>query len=690
IAQAGSPLHHILSSIPADKGVQLRNLFGLLQSNTVTPSEFLARARTLLDPAQFEILDRIRRRQPAGETPSTPTTSQPPSGPGTPGVTTTPTTTTSGTITPSRSVATAASAPPHSVALPPVALPNRPTQQGPSLSLPNPQPGAIQASSTSLITPRPPPASGPATPSIALPPSSSTVGTPTAQSAPVRKRNTDTNAAGSTPSEGSKTSSKRAKTENQNLALGGANAGTSAFSLPSTPGPATPGVNGAPSTSSINKVSLPGQQKSAHSVAATSGAGSASGVTASGTAAGGSSATASKSSSTAVNAEKVNYDNITDVMGYVGVDLKEESDNIMRDNDGYSKTGSNADGTDRTRVQTFVNAKLLKTTVEKIATSHKLQSVDPDVVAYLAIATQERLRGLMEQMIHASKHRTRSLATAPPPMYDEEHAMYKIGVSQDAKKQLLAIERVEREEETKRKEQIAERERKLAAGEDPDDNGESSVGGIGAGNKKSKKVKETGPGVSAKNMSEEARKKAANQTALGFAGGSGRSYSWMMGGGGGGGGAGGAGGGAPSPLPTTPMAPSLSSGPANAGSPSASGGVSIGGGPMKPGLSRGSTMPTTSVSTAAGSAVNSPSITGSAIGGSAALASPSLTRSATTIGGSMILPPSTLGRLSTMRDGTRTVNVRDVLFCLERDRGGGGGAGSGQRVLIKTYAKRLR
>ena len=321
-----------------------------------------------------------------------------------------------------------------------------------------------------------------------------------------------------------------------------------------------------------------------------------------------------------------------------------------------------------------------------LATTQKLQTVDPDVVAYLAMAVQERLRGLTEQMIQASKHRGRSLATAPPPMYDEEHAMYKIGVNQDVKKQLLAIERVEREEETKRKEQLAERERRLAAGEDLDENGEPVAGG---GAKKGKKIKEGGPGVSARNMTEEARKKVANQTALGFAGGSGRTYSWMMGAGGAG--AGGSGGGAQSPLPSTPMAPSLSSGPVNASSPLASGGVSIGGGPLKPGLARGSTMPTTSSSTMPGGSVASPNVSGSAMSNSPALASPSLMRGATTMGGgSMVLPPSTLGRLPGLRDGSRTVNVRDVLFCLERDRGGGGGAGSGQRVLIKTYAKRLR
>lgn len=305
------------------------------------------------------------------------------------------------------------------------------------------------------------------------------------------------------------------------------------------------------------------------------------------------------------------------------------------------------------------------------------------------MATQERLRGLAEQMVHASKHRGRSLATANPPMYDEEHAMYRVGVSQDVKKQLLAVERVEREEETKRKEHIAERERRLAAGEDLDENGDPRGGPGGAGAKKNKKQKEGGPGVSARNMTEEARKKVANQTAMGFAGGSGRTYSWMMGGGGAGGGGGLGGAASPSPLAGPPIVASTGTG-STAGSPSASGTAATGAaGPVKPTLARGSTMPT---STAQSGAPTPGSGGGEGMGGTAgsgAVGSPSLVRGAGA-GGSMILPPSTLGRPTNLRDSSRKVNVRDALFCLERDRGGGGGEGSGQRVLVKSYVKWLK
>ncbi|ORZ20033.1 transcription initiation factor TFIID component TAF4 family-domain-containing protein [Lobosporangium transversale] len=529
--------------------------------------------------------------------------------------------------------------------------------------------------------------------STSLPPTSANA----LLSAPVRKRNTDNASTSSTTSD-SKMASKRVKTEHQNI-VAGSNGPSAASSpmFPSTSGIATPASAASPGV--FGRVSLPGQQKAA----ATSGTG-ALGATGGGGSGGGAGTFggASKSSTgQGTGVERVNYDNITDVMGYVGVDLKEESDNIMRDNDGFSKT-SGGDGQDRTRIQNFVNTKLLKTIVDRIADSHKLENVDTDVIAYLAMATQERLRGLAEQMILASKHRGRSLATAPPPMYDEEHAMYKVAVSQDVKKQLLAIERVEREEETKRKEQIAERERRLAAGEDLDENGEllrGGIGGAGGGGgssvKKGKKQKEGGPGVSARNMTEEARKKVANQTALGFAGGSGRTYSWMMGGtgasGGGGGGTGGFGnsgndGGAASPLPSV-STPGASGVAANAGSPSASGGVSVGGignsGSTKPSLSRGST-------TLAGSNAGVSGI-GSSNALTSGVASSLVSRGVGAGGGSMILPPSTVGRSSSLlRDTARKVNVKDALFCLERDRGGGGGEGSGQRVLIKSYVKWLK
>ncbi|KAG0213601.1 hypothetical protein BGX28_004018 [Mortierella sp. GBA30] len=688
IAQAGSPLHHILTLTTPATGAQLSNLFHLLQTNAVTPSEFLARAQRLLDPAHFEILDGIRRKHGAGarqqsadgtQTQSPYSSSPPGSSPGTPS---------SG--------------------------PGMSSQQ----SLAPTTTSAITPGPTRMATVTPGLVNGtpiPASSSSSTPMSMTPTMTSNSQSAPVRKRNVETTSVAVTPAD-SKLASKRVKTEQPIVPGGVGMNGPTVVALPAAPsmppsfsttsGPATPGGGGV-----FKGFSLPGQQAklsvlpSTPGMASGSSVGVGAGVGTPSSGAGGAGAGAGAKAGGAAGTEKVNYENITDVMGYVAMDLREETDNILRENDGYSRGSGGVDGQDRTRVQNFVKLDLLKATVERIASSHKLQSIDPDVLAYLAMAAQERLRGLTEQMIQASKHRGQTLATAVPPTYDGEHAMYKIGVSQDVKKQLLAIERVEREEETKRKEQIAERERRIAAGEDLDENGEPRVGGAGsgvggvggaggAGAKKGKKQKEGGPGVSARNMSEEARKKVANQTALGFVGGTGRSYSWMMGGGG----AGGSGGAGPaSPLPSSTATPAAAASPGvtAAGSPSASGsgGVSTGGASTsKPSLARSSTMTGASAMTgtmsANGAGAVTPGIAGVS-GGSGAI-TPSLARGASAGGGSMILPPSTLGRPTGLKDSSRKVNVRDALFCLERDSGGGAGQGSGQRVLVKSYVKWLK
>lgn len=658
VVLAGSPLHHILGTTSPETGQQLRDLFTLLQTNVVSPNEFLARAEQLLEPAQFKILDGIRRRHvpQAQQQQLQPQQSTPAPGASTPAANSPAATAT----------ASAASSPMHQP---------QPATTGIA------RPSGVQHISTPAVpmpvqpvTPQPTPVAPAATVS---------------QVAPVRKRPVDPTSVANSANE-SKT--KRPKMEQQQNAVGvgavnGAAAGPLTPALPSASGPSTPGVAASPGA--FKGVSLPGQHRAvtaAPSVATTGAAGGAGAATGATTATAGT--TARSGGGGAASTEKVNYDNITDVMGYVGgVDLREETDNIMRDSDGYSKSGG-GDGQDRTRIQNFVDSGLLKTIIERIAATHKIQTVEPDVLAYMAMATQERLRGLAEQMVHASKHRGRSLATANPPMYDEEHAMYRVGVSQDVKKQLLAVERVEREEETKRKEHIAERERRLAAGEDLDENGDPRGGPGGAGAKKSKKQKEGGPGVSARNMTEEARKKVANQTAMGFAGGSGRTYSWMMGSGGAGGG-GGLGGGAasPSPLAGPPIVASTGTG-STAGSPSASGTAANGtGGPLKPTLARGSTMLASTTLSGALTPGGGGGDGGAA--GSGAVGSPSLVRGAG-VGGSMILPPSTLGRPTNLRDSSRKVNVRDALFCLERDRGGGGGEGSGQRVLVKSYVKWLK
>src|ERR1700722_15748831 len=87
-----------------------------------------------------------------------------------------------------------------------------------------------------------------------------------------------------------------------------------------------------------------------------------------------------------------------------------------------------------------------------LAMQHKL-GVSPDVMTYLALATQERVRALVESMIAAKNHRIHSEHIHHPSVTGggENLPMYKEVISLDVKSQLLAIEKVEREQERKRK-----------------------------------------------------------------------------------------------------------------------------------------------------------------------------------------------------------------------------------------------
>ncbi|KAI7904719.1 uncharacterized protein BX663DRAFT_503280 [Cokeromyces recurvatus] len=124
-------------------------------------------------------------------------------------------------------------------------------------------------------------------------------------------------------------------------------------------------------------------------------------------------------------------------------------------------------------------------------------------------------------MIIASKHRTESQTFTQPPVDETGHHPFKIVDVHDIKKQLLAVERVEREEERKRKEAILERERKAHMGEEGGDTGDDDSRPA-----KKKKKKEMGPGVTARYMSDDVRNKTTNETALMIAGGV--MKSWML------------------------------------------------------------------------------------------------------------------------------------------------------------------
>ncbi|CAG8708741.1 13070_t:CDS:2, partial [Funneliformis mosseae] len=147
--------------------------------------------------------------------------------------------------------------------------------------------------------------------------------------------------------------------------------------------------------------------------------------------------------------EKASYD---DVLTFTGVNLKEETDNILRENEllGARQAASTIQPSDRSRTQSFLDQNKLTNVVTSIAMQQKLR-VDPDVMTYLALATQERIRSLVEAMIVAKNHRIQSELVHHPSVTDVKNLpMYKEVASLDVKSQLLAIEKVEREQERKR------------------------------------------------------------------------------------------------------------------------------------------------------------------------------------------------------------------------------------------------
>lgn len=171
-----------------------------------------------------------------------------------------------------------------------------------------------------------------------------------------------------------------------------------------------------------------------------------------------------------------------------------------------------------------------------IGTQHKVTKIPEDSVNYMALALRARLQELITAMIDAAHHRTDTQFDRPVSLYDDGTPMWRIVVRSDVAKQLAALERIEREEETKvRKErkELAEMAAAHAAAlaaqaaggpialnDSGYDDGDSANGGP------KKKRKKDGPGVTARNMSEDVRKKMSNAVASQAAGLGGK-YAWM-------------------------------------------------------------------------------------------------------------------------------------------------------------------
>ncbi|KAJ2661415.1 hypothetical protein IWW48_002398 [Coemansia sp. RSA 1200] len=176
---------------------------------------------------------------------------------------------------------------------------------------------------------------------------------------------------------------------------------------------------------------------------------------------------------------------IHDVIGYTGVDLREESEIILGSGvhdqqDAYKVRGAETgytrnaspltrviDGVEvsrtRSRETSFANSSLLEVLVSRSCKRLGIRAVSADVVPYLSLALQERLRSFMEMVSAAAYHRTKTQTLPPPPLDPSTRLpLYKITPHLDVKKQLLVLERIDKMKEHNRQKLLKEREQSNA------------------------------------------------------------------------------------------------------------------------------------------------------------------------------------------------------------------------------------
>lgn len=151
-----------------------------------------------------------------------------------------------------------------------------------------------------------------------------------------------------------------------------------------------------------------------------------------------------------------------------------------------------------------------------------MHDVSEDAVSYLALSLHNRLKGLVESSVKASRHRHESGYQRPPGLYADGTPMWSEIVRHDIPKQLSAIEKAEKEEDFQERQDRRSRQDKETKEEQ--ERQALAEQGLKEGAKKKKKE---GPGVQAKNMGEEARRREANLVAMAAAGNT-KKYSWMV------------------------------------------------------------------------------------------------------------------------------------------------------------------
>lgn len=227
--------------------------------------------------------------------------------------------------------------------------------------------------------------------------------------------------------------------------------------------------------------------------------------------------------------------------------LKAEEENLQRSQDHHTTYRSSEDRSRKQPNAPSFDSRILGTAMRDIGSQHKVTSIPEDSVNYVALALRSRLQDLITGMIAAAEHRVRAQFDKPPALYEDGTPMWSVVVRRDTKKQLEALEKMEREEEQRQRKERKIREEAesqaaaavLSQGSEMAAPDGAAVGGddgmavdSGTPIPKKQKKKKDGPGVTAKNMSEDVQKRLSNAVASQAAGLGRRQYAWMNAGGG--------------------------------------------------------------------------------------------------------------------------------------------------------------
>ncbi|KAJ7269275.1 transcription initiation factor TFIID component TAF4, partial [Mycena haematopus] len=222
---------------------------------------------------------------------------------------------------------------------------------------------------------------------------------------------------------------------------------------------------------------------------------------------------------------------LNDAVASAGVDVRAEEERLRA----TTTASSSRIKLDRSRTQPLnpnFDLQVLKPRLAEIAAHHHLTGGVPEETAsYVALALRTRLEGLVQQMSVAARHRTDTQFDRPASLYAEGLPMWSLVVRSDVAKQAAVLERIDREEETKVRRERKERA-EMTAAQTAALVAQAAGAGGGAGmdfdddEGGKRKKKKDGPGVTARNMSEDVRKKMSNAVASQAAGIGGK-YSWM-------------------------------------------------------------------------------------------------------------------------------------------------------------------